>query len=102
MATVQLAYPDYTAQSWHTYLGGFSIAIPASLTLRFWYTVYVAMMFLSYCIICLPTRYVSYFNIWASALGTVVLVVVTILLPCKAPELNSAKDIFTDVRRKLV
>jgi len=79
MATVQLGQPDYIAKSWHTYL------------------VYVAMMFISYCIICLPTRYVSYFNIWASALGTVVLIVATILLPIKAPQLNSAKDIFSSV-----
>jgi amino acid transporter len=48
--------------------------------------------------VCLPTKQVSWFNIWASALGTVVLIVATILLPIKAaPNLNSAKDIFTSV-----
>lgn len=56
------------------------------------------MMFISYLIICLPTKYVSWFNIWASAIGTLVLLVATILLPIKAaPNLNSAKDIFTSV-----
>ena len=55
-------------------------------------------MFVSYLIICLPTKYVSWFNIFASALGTVVLIVATILLPIKAsPNINSAKDIFTQV-----
>jgi amino acid transporter len=56
------------------------------------------MMFLSYLIICLPTKYVSWFNIWASALGTVVLLITTILLPLEAsPNINSARDIFTAV-----
>ena len=32
--------------------------------------VYVVMMFVSYLIICLPTKYVSWINIWASAPGT--------------------------------
>ncbi|KAF7795625.1 hypothetical protein EIP86_006790 [Pleurotus ostreatoroseus] len=79
IATCQLAYPDYDALSWHIYL------------------VYVAMMFASYVIICLPTRYVSWFNIWANILGQVVLVVSTILLPIKAEKLNSGKEIFTSV-----
>ena len=79
IASAQLAYPTYIAAVWHVYL------------------VYLAMMFLSYVIICLPTRYVSWFNIWASALGIVVLIVTTILLPAKANELNSGKDIFTSV-----
>jgi hypothetical protein len=52
------------------------------------HTVYLGMMFFSYMIICLPTKWV---------MGTVVLVVTTILLPIQAPELNSAKAIFTDV-----
>ncbi|EJD41031.1 amino acid transporter [Auricularia subglabra TFB-10046 SS5] len=78
MSTVALANPSYSVQAWHTYL------------------VYLAMMFVSYLIICMPTKYVSYFNIWATALGTVVLVVTTIWLPIAAPELNSAKAIFTD------
>ena len=82
IATAQLAYPNYLAEVWHVYL------------------VYVAMMFLSYLIICLPTKYVSWFNIWATALGIVVLIVTTILLPAMASELNSAKDIFTSVRPK--
>jgi len=56
------------------------------------------MMFVSYLIICLPTKYVSWFNIWASALGTVVLLITTVLLPVKAaPNINSARDIFTVV-----
>jgi amino acid transporter len=60
--------------------------------------VYVTMMFLSYLIICLPTKYVSWFNIGATVLGTIVLFITTILLPIKAaPNLNSAKDIFTNV-----
>lgn len=80
IATAQLAYPNYTAEVWHIYL------------------VYVAMMFFSYVVICLPTRYVSYFNIWATAMGIVVLVVTTIILPIKAPALNSGKAIFTEVR----
>lgn len=80
IATAQLAYPDYAAAVWHVYL------------------VYVAMMFISYVIICLPTRYVSWFNIWASMLGIVVLIVSTIILPAMAQELNSGKDIFTSVR----
>lgn len=80
IATVQLAHPDYEAAVWHIYLA------------------YCAMMFLSYIIICLPTKYVSWFNIWASMLGIVVLLVSTILLPAKATELNSGKDIFTQVR----
>lgn len=80
IATAQLAYPNYVATVWHVYL------------------VYVAMMFLSYVIICLPTKYVSWFNIWATMLGIVVLIVMTILLPAKATNLNSAKDIFTIVR----
>ena len=80
IATAQLAYPNYIAAVWHVYL------------------VYVAMMFLSYVIICLPTKYVSWFNIWASMLGIVVLIVTTIVLPAKATDLNSAKDIFTSVR----
>src|SRR5258706_653930 len=55
-------------------------------------------MFTSYLIICLPTKYVSWFNIFASALGTIVLIVTTNLLPIKAsPNINSAKDIFTKV-----
>lgn len=80
IATAQLAYPNYLAEVWHVYL------------------VYVAMMFFSYLIICMPTKYVSWFNIWATALGIVVLIVTTILLPAKATELNSAKEIFTNVR----
>ena len=56
------------------------------------------MMFVSYLIICLPTKYVSWFNICASALGTVVLLITTVLLPVKAaPNINSAWDIFTRV-----
>ena len=44
----------------------------------------------------MPTKYVSWFNIWAAALGTVVLLITTILLPIKAsPNINSANDIFT-------
>ncbi|KAH7103349.1 amino acid transporter [Auriculariales sp. MPI-PUGE-AT-0066] len=78
MSTVQLAHPDYEAQAWHTYL------------------VYVAMMFVSYCIICLPTKQVSRFNIFATVIGTIVLIITTIWLPVAAPELNSAKRIFTD------
>ena len=55
-------------------------------------------MFISYRIICLPTKYVSWFNIFASGLGTIVLIITTILLPIKAsPNINSAKDIFTQV-----
>src|SRR5882757_1709205 len=55
-------------------------------------------MFKSYLIIGLPTKYVSWFNIFASALGTIALIVTTILLPIKAsPNINSAKDIFTKV-----
>ncbi|KAH8101637.1 amino acid transporter [Cristinia sonorae] len=80
IATVQLAHPDYEAQAWHIYL------------------VYLAMMFISYVIICLPTKMVSWFNIWASAFGTVVLLIATILLPIKAAQngqINSAKAIFT-------
>ena len=80
IATAQLAYPNYLAEVWHVYL------------------VYVAMMFFSYLIICLPTKYVSWFNIWATALGIVVLIVTTILLPAMANELNSGKEIFTSVR----
>lgn len=80
IATAQLAYPEYIAAVWHVYL------------------VYLAMMFLSYLIICLPTKYVSWFNIWASALGVIILIVTTILLPAKAQALNSGKDIFTSVR----
>jgi len=58
-------------------------------------------MFTSYLIICLPTKYVSWFNIFASALGTVVLIIATILLPIKAsPNINSAKDIFTVVHNQ--
>jgi len=56
------------------------------------------MMFVSYLIICLPTKYVSWFNIWASALGTVVLLLTMDLLPVKAaPTINSARDTFTRV-----
>ncbi|EKM57619.1 uncharacterized protein PHACADRAFT_251336 [Phanerochaete carnosa HHB-10118-sp] len=79
IATAQLAYPNYIATVWHVYL------------------VYLAMMFLSYVIICLPTKYVSWFNIWATMLGIVVLIVTTIILPAKATNLNSAKEIFTSV-----
>ncbi|KAJ3549968.1 hypothetical protein NM688_g5123 [Phlebia brevispora] len=79
IATCQLAYPSYVAEAWHIYL------------------VYVAMMFASYIIICMPTRYVSWFNIWANILGWVVLVISTIILPIKAKELNSGKDIFTNL-----
>lgn len=71
---------------------------------------------LSYLIICLPTKYVSWFNIWANALGIIILsgflryrcacscshtiraVVLTILLPVKAETLNSGKAIFTQAR----
>ena len=84
MNTIQLAHPNYTAEAWHIYL------------------VYVAMMFFSYTIICLPTRYVSWFNIWANVLGVVVLIISTIILPIKAQELNSGKEIFTDVRGILI
>ena len=80
VATAQLAYPNYVAEVWHVYL------------------VYVAMMFFSYAVICLPTRYVSWFNIGATGLGIIVLVVTTIVLPVQAPQLNSAKAIFTEVR----
>ena len=55
------------------------------------------MMFFSYVIICLPTRYVSWFNIWANVLGIAVLLVSTVLLPIKATSLNSGKEIFTVV-----
>ncbi|KIP06824.1 hypothetical protein PHLGIDRAFT_19368 [Phlebiopsis gigantea 11061_1 CR5-6] len=79
IAMAQLAYPNYLAEVWHVYL------------------VYVAMMFFSYLIICLPTKYVSWFNIWATALGIVVLIVTTILLPAMANELNSGKEIFTSL-----
>ena len=79
IGTAQLSNPDYVAQSWHVYL------------------VYLAMMFLSYVIICLPTRYVSWFNIWANVLGVVVLIISTIILPIKAEKLNSGKEIFTEV-----
>lgn len=80
IAAGQMAYPNYVPEVWHVYL------------------VYVAMMFLSYIIICLPTRYVSWFNIWATGLGIVILIVTTITLPIKAQELNSGKEIFTNVR----
>ena len=80
IAAGQMAYPNYVPEVWHVYL------------------VYVAMMFLSYVIICLPTRYVSWFNIWATGLGIVILIVTTITLPIKAQELNSGKEIFTNVR----
>ncbi|KAI0338005.1 amino acid transporter [Trametopsis cervina] len=83
IAAVQMAYPNYAAAVWHIYL------------------VYVAMMFASYVIICLPTRYVSQFNIWAYAIGTILLIVTTILLPIKAQELNSGKAIFTEVYNQL-
>ena len=79
IATAQLAYPNYDATVWHVYL------------------VYLAMMFISYLIICLPTKYVSWFNIWATALGIIILIVTTIVLPAKATDLNSAKAIFTSV-----
>ena len=79
IATAQMAYPNYDAAVWHIYL------------------VYVAMMFISYVIICLPTRYVSWFNIWASGLGIVILLVMTVVLPVKAEQLNSGKAIFTSV-----
>lgn len=78
ISTIQLAIPDYSPQAWHTYL------------------VYLAMMTASYAIICLPTKQVSRFNIFATALGTIVLVITTIWLPIVAPKLNSAKAIFTD------
>lgn len=78
-----MAYVDYVAEAWHIYL------------------VYVAMMFISYVIICLPTKYVSWFNIWAYAIGTILLLVSTILLPIKAQELNSGKAIFTEVYNQL-
>ena len=65
------------------------------------YLVYVAMLFISYVIICLPTKYVSWFNIWAYAIGTILLLVSTILLPIKAQELNSGKAIFTEVYNQL-
>jgi amino acid transporter len=77
IATVQVGIPTYEPTSWHIYL------------------VYLGMMFASYLVICLPTRFVSWFNIWAYFIGTIVLVVATILLPIKADHLNSAKDIFT-------
>ena len=80
IASVQLAHPEYVAAVWHVYL------------------VYVAMMFISYLIICLPTKYVGWFNIWATAIGFAVLIVTTLLLPAKAVELNLAKQIFTSVR----
>ncbi|KIP04158.1 hypothetical protein PHLGIDRAFT_120946 [Phlebiopsis gigantea 11061_1 CR5-6] len=79
IASVQLAHPDYVAAVWHIYLA------------------YVAMMFISYLIICLPTKYVGWFNIWATALGFAVLVVTTLLLPAKAVQLNSAREIFTSL-----
>ena len=79
VATAQLAYPNYVAEVWHVYL------------------VYVAMMFFSYVVICMPTLYVSWFNIGATALGITVLVITTIILPIKATELNSGRAIFTEV-----
>lgn len=79
IATAQMAYPNYVAEVWHVYM------------------VYLFMMFLSYLIICLPTRYVSWFNIWATAVGITILIVTTIILPVKAEELNSGKEIFTNV-----
>ncbi|PSR80619.1 hypothetical protein PHLCEN_2v6688 [Hermanssonia centrifuga] len=82
IATAQLAYPNYVAEVWHVYL------------------VYVAMMLFSYLIICLPTRYVSWFNIWATGLGIVVLIITTIILPAKATKLNSAKAIFTSAENQ--
>lgn len=83
IATVQMAYPNYVADVWHIYL------------------VYVAMLFLSYLIICLPTRYVSWFNIWATGLGIAILLATTIVLPVKAEELNSGKAIFTQVYNQI-
>ena len=79
IATAGLAYPDYEPAVWHVYL------------------VYVAMMFFSYVVICMPTLYVSWFNIGATALGMTVLVITTIILPIKATELNSGRAIFTEV-----
>ena len=79
MAIIEVAYPHYAPKIWHTYL------------------VYLAMMTLTYLIICLPTRYVSWFNIWATALGITILIVTTIILPIKAEHLNSGKEIFTNV-----
>ena len=53
-------------------------------------------MVIMYIIVCMPTKYVSWFNIWAAALSTVVLLITTILLPIRAsPNINSANDIFT-------
>ncbi|KAM5537391.1 hypothetical protein V8D89_008910 [Ganoderma adspersum] len=83
VAAFQLAYPNYAAETWHIYL------------------VYLGMMFLSYLIICLPTKYVSWFNIWANALGIIILIVLTILLPVKAESLNSGKAIFTQAYNQL-
>lgn len=80
IATAQLAYPNYVAEVWHVYL------------------VYLGMIFFSYIVICLPTRYVSWFNIGATAMGILVLIVTTIILPIEAPQLNSGKAIFTEVR----
>lgn len=94
ISTVQLAYPDYASKSWHTYLGGWFQLCSRSITDAV--PVFVAMMFCSYLILCLPTKQVSWFNMFATTLGTLVLIVTTIWLPVAAPELNSAKRIFTD------
>ncbi|TBU31322.1 amino acid transporter [Dichomitus squalens] len=80
VACAQLGVPDYVAEAWHVYL------------------VYFGMMFISYLVICLPTKYVSWFNIWSNALGIIILIVLTILLPVKAETLNSGKAIFTQAR----
>lgn len=79
MTTIQMAHPSYVEEVWHVYLA------------------YVAMMVLSYLIICIPTRYLSWFNICASVVGVLVVLVATIVLPIKAQEINGGAAIFTDV-----
>ena len=51
----------------------------------------------------MPTKYVSWFNSRAAALGTIVLLITTILLQIKAsPNINSANDIFALVYNQTV
>ena len=53
-------------------------------------------MVIMYITVCMPTKCVSWFNSRGAALGTVVLLITTILLLIKAsPNINLANDVFT-------
>ena len=116
VSCAQLGLPDYVAEAWHIYLVYLGMMLYVAAITDSPILVFENVRSISYLVICLPTKYVSWFNIWSNALGIIILsksmsivgrahthhqtmeVVLTILLPVKSEALNSGKAIFTQAR----